>query len=53
MLGFMLSYSSHSIHFPREPGADWFLVSQVSAQLTFNGTAGSTYYYDTSNLLVA
>jgi RHS repeat-associated protein len=24
--------------------------SQVSAQLTFNGTAGSTYYYDTSNL---
>ena len=24
--------------------------SQVSAQLTFNGTAGSTYYYDTSAL---
>ncbi len=23
--------------------------SQVSAQLTFNGTAGSTYYYDTSS----
>jgi RHS repeat-associated protein len=34
-------------HHTLDPGLS--VPSQVSAQLTFNGTAGTTYYYDTSS----